>query len=580
MLTLQQLVVAAALIASVQATPDSRRTIKFKPPFKAMDPEHHKSIYNSFRTCSAACVKTETYAQYGDSAWDAFGTLGTYTACVSNCLATELLNAVNFYKASYGKIYDVGVNHLRLTKEYIAGKSDFDLIGNRTRVDYSCVLPNEYFVPWDKITVQTNAFYLKRGSSINSPQSNDYNRGIPVHVRADCYLNYCSQLTDGDKDAADLNYVDDANGLGGLKLQCDDNLYQYLASLQRNLGHQVLHPDHCDKVPNGACNDRVDCHVNLKPNPRGQCFDKSVCVVEKTRITGADGKSIDSDDRFSYLTELVVTEPDADGKCKDVTLNFAGDFFSHLTLKMKKIHGSDLGLYKVSGLPKAVNNQCTLTGTLGLPEDANPFTYTPADVGCAEYVHWTNFRDDKGNKYQHGNVEYINAKNYANHLTKQLFDYTQCPYYDEQLNQDKTITDVYDHEDTYGNGYSIACLYRTVTWKCDCMKAVINCYENESRFTSVLGKTLGRAASILCGLVLCQKPVVYRMFADADGLRHTLIMKEILLQSGADAVADNMSMASMAFLGFGLGMVAFVVTKQAVDARKKSTLEDGYRNLI
>ncbi|KDO26537.1 hypothetical protein SPRG_07939 [Saprolegnia parasitica CBS 223.65] len=603
MVNIQYLALAAATTSSVASRGIKQRPITFAPPFKSIDPSHFSSILGSFKNCVSTCTKTTSYADASKDAWTAFGTLGRYTACATSCVATEVLNTVGYYKSTYGLIYDVYANHLEQTKKYLAGASDFDMIGNRTRVDYSCCLPNEYFVPWEQVTVEVFAFYEPADKSFSATTKLNGN-GIPVNVRADKYLDYCAQDkgTNPKLTAFEANYLDGADGTGGLKLYCDAGLFYYLSTLKGNLGQQIIHPDYAKQVPNGACTKRTNCDVTLKPNPVGVCYDGSVCVVEKTRIVDEAGASVDSDDEYDYLTDIVVTKPSEKGTCDKVKLLWNNKKNRYLELTMLKVSGASLNLFKVSGLPRfePATRQCAFSGELGTRDIktvnklAVNWVWDPIDWFCSEWYQWIDFKAGDGKRYHHGNVEYCNARQYANHLTRELFDYTQCPFYNFQLDQDKSIADLYQNEDSDGTklttlygffdfnpGYSIACLYRIVSLKCDCMRAVVNCYENENAYTSVLGKTLGRASSILCGFILCQQPSIYRMFADADGLRHTVIMQEILLQTNLLDATSTSSIAAMVLVSFGLGMVAFVAVKHALaSTHAKSTMEDGYRNLI
>ncbi|OQR86338.1 hypothetical protein ACHHYP_10652 [Achlya hypogyna] len=603
MLSLRSLVVVAALQVALASTRGiSQRPIKFQPPFKAINPNQYANIYDSFKSCVASCTQETSYAAHNNDAWTAFNSIGGYTACATTCVANEALNTLSYFKSTYALIYDVYAKQLELTKKYLAGGEEFDLIGNRTHIDYSCCLPNEYFVPWDQVSVEVFAYFEPRDRSfVAATQTN--NNGISVNVRAEKYLSYCAQTKDGadPPNSFDFNYLNDATGTGGLRLYCDEGLYHYLSILKRNIGHEIVHPDYAKQIPNGACTKRTNCNVSLKPNPTGKCFDGTYCVVEKTHIVNATGYEIDSDDRYSYLTDLIVTAPNAAGRCDPIKLLWDASESYWLELNFLKVSGGDLDLFKVSGLPRfqptGLDAGCLLTGTLGTKDSFSfdnagvPLPWNAIDWYCAEYYQWIDYFDANGKKYENGGVEYCSAQHYANHLTKELFDYTECPLFDVKVGQ--ALDSNFDvqpgnHEDSlatlYGAidftpGYSIACLYRIVSLKCDCMRAVVNCYENENQYTSALGQTLGRASSILCGFILCQQPTIYRLFADADGLRHTVIMKEILLQTNLLDATSNASAAAIAFVAFGLGMIAFVATKQ-VSGYSKSTMEDGYRNLI
>ncbi|OQS07339.1 hypothetical protein THRCLA_00646 [Thraustotheca clavata] len=588
-----------ALVAAAQGSPYgvSQRTIKFPPPFKSLDPAQHKTIFANFKSCVGQCVKDTSYDAKSYDAWSALSNLGSYTACATTCVATEVLNTVGYYKSAYATIYDVYANHLVQTKKHLAGGPKFDFIGNRSRVDYSCCLPDEYFVPWDQVSIETFAFFQPQDRSYGGSTLLDDN-GFYVNVRAEKYLEYCAQVVDGNGQQSD--FLDDASGFGGLRLYCDTGLFYYLLAAKRNIGQQILHPSYAAKVPNGACTKRTNCDVTLKPNPKGRCFEGNVCVAQKTQIVNATGANVDSDDRCDYLTDLLVTKPSPKGTCDKIRLLWDNQTNYWLEIDFIKANGNDVDLYKVENLTRydSLHGTCNFTGTLGTADInsitalSNPSLFDIPDWLCTEFYEYADYRDSNNNLYHGGSVEYCNAQQYANHLTRELYDYTECPFYDSQLTQDKSFSDFFQHENTtdipfnffnapiFNPAYSIACLYRVVSLKCDCMRAVVNCYANENHFTTALGQTLGRASSILCGFILCQQPGIYRMFADADGIRHTLIMKEILMQTNLLDASSTTTIASTAFLSFGLGMIAFIAVKKFTKKNAKSAMEDGYRNLI
>ncbi|RHY42651.1 hypothetical protein DYB26_003221 [Aphanomyces astaci] len=595
MLAPQQLIIASALaVWTASADVYGTNVVHFKPPFKAFDPNHHKAVFSHFRTCSSQCSKDDSYDPYAGDPWGAFASLGGYTACVSSCLAHEILQLVTYYKSTYAKLLDVTENQLRLTKGYIAGTTDFDLIGNRTHVGYSCVLPDEYFIKWANVVVEVPIYFDNRG--------NGYTDTDPVYgslVRADKYLSYCNNVVQGDT-SIDFNALDDANGLGGLKVACNQALISYLTEVKQTIGHSILHPQLASTVPDGSCTKRTNCHVTLKPNPKATAFTAPyVCVAEKTlaHYAATIGYPFylneNREDDYAYLQDLVIRPVNGDtGACDDVVINSTsdGDEYTPLTISFKKVPSHHLELFTISGLPSYFGDagKCTLEGTLG---DAGAAAITHNDADCVKhvdtdvYAHPT--EDAPLGAYQTGAFEFSNARQYLNHLAFHATYSGICEGFEDntvgrlstadQINGNPvTNPSVFENEP-----YSIACLYRVFSLKCDCMQAVLQCYSLQAQYTTALGKTLGRAASVLCGFVLCQKASVYKLFLNAQGVAHTTILAEVLLQATSDHVQSSLPMASAALVSFGLGMVAFVAAKTLKSASaKKSSMDDGYANLI
>ncbi|CAK4658339.1 hypothetical protein LEN26_013552 [Aphanomyces euteiches] len=567
------------------------KKVRFKAPFKAFDPNHHTAVFAHFRSCASVCTKNDDYTPYASNsdAWAALAAIGSYSACVSSCVAHEILQLVTYYKSTYAKLLDITENQLRLARGYIAGTTDFDLIGNRTHVGYSCCLPDYYFVPWSKITIpvpiyfQDQARYVPEAPLDESPSSTS----APAYVRADTYLKYCNNVGDGDDDNVDWNAIDDGNGIGGLKISCDHDLVAYLTEVKQGLGQSILHPYYAQSVPDGACTKRANCNVNLKPNPKGVSLPPYVCVAEKTLAYYASNRGLFSEnkeDDASYLTELVYKEVNSDtGNCDPLTfLSNPSDNSTWLTITFKKISSKHIDVYTVINLPRSnYDYYCDLSYNVSITKLPNS-----TDLTCLRYIDTAEYWSIWGKYYyHHGAVEYCNAKQYVNHLQFHATYTGTCEGYED-------VVDVQTLKQQYITGsaqvpgrpywdetYSIACLYRIFSLKCDCMQAVLNCYTQYAHYSGIVGKTLGRATSILCGFVLCQKESVYKLFMNAQGLSHTQILAEVLLQATGQLESSAWNPASTAFLSFAAGMLAFVAAKQLAP-RAKSTMEDGYANLI
>ncbi|KAF0687956.1 hypothetical protein As57867_020271, partial [Aphanomyces stellatus] len=167
-----------------------------------------------------------------------------------------------------------------------------------------------------------------------------------------------------------------------------------------------------------------------------------------------------------------------------------------------------------------------------------------------------------------GLFEYTSLDQYASWLQTQLFDHSRCDIAALR----------YQHTDYPASYQTVACLYKIFTLKCNCMEAVLSCYSHTSKFDNALAKTIGTAASTLCGFILCQQPNIYSLFGEQYAIDHAILIKEFLQESGL-MTADATPALTM-LVAFGLGMVAFVVAKKATDSKKQVKMESGYQNLI
>ncbi|KAF0690000.1 Aste57867_18590 [Aphanomyces stellatus] len=562
----------------------------FRPPFKAFDPYHYQWVFSHFAQCTAQCARTSSYSPFtvadiSSNSLSVLNALGLYTACVSACVASEIVELVSYYKESYAKLLDVTEHQLRLTKGYIANTNDLDFLGNRTRIGYACVLPDEYFVEWSKLTVQV---------ALKLPNNDP---GPPAYVRAELYLSYCT--------AGGNDLLDNVNGLGGLQFACDAGTTNYLQALQQSVGHNILHPDLVEAVPPGQCTKGTP-QITLKPNPVAARYtgipgdyEGHVCVLQKTRngvalIVQAGGVE-NPEDADAYVTDLIVMDVNpATGACDSYELDDATNGNNPLTLTFTRVSTARLELFTVTGLPHSLGSDaCDLTDTLPVAPSGST---ADQDWYCVNSLTNIPFYDaNLPDPFYNGPLEYATASQYLNYLTYQVSSTALCNGVDffgfvgdnidtfsltNQLQTDLTRpTGEFPLNVPSSDGtYSIICLYRIFSLKCDCMKAVLNCYTLEAHYASALGQTLGRAASVLCGLVLCQKEPVYKLFMDAAGESHTAILAQVLLEASGQ-IESGLSSAVLMLLSVGAGMVAFVAAKHLAP-RAKSTMEDGYANLI
>lgn len=509
----------------------------FPPPRPVIDPKYYRTVLSGFQQCVQHKCDALPRA-YTTTAEESLATVGGYTACVTSCAASEVIRVCLDLKGLLAKIFDIGVSHLATAHKYLAGEGEFDVLGNNTHIDSSCCLPNDYFVDWSKLVM---AISMKFGDSEDV-------RLVSVEE----YVNFCIQK----REDPVQKY------LGKFDFLCSDDTIAYFLKMQTNIGHLILAPKCQTLAPEGSCDD------TLVANPRAVGFGQDICIAHECVEEGA--KQLLTVPIIKYPVDAMTYAESCEDEEHDT-----------YTLKFRRVPHSKVDFYTViEGLPSLrTEGVMLLADELQDPEGDCEYEQGLVTVneenGQFEEI---DFPDDAeveaiSSCPSTGLFEYCHVKQYVNWLQTQLFDLGGCP-----------IVDMKDQEvgDAPYAYYTLACLYRVVSLKCDCMEAVLNCYQHEYHFMTGLGKTLGKAASVMCGFILCQKPAVYSLLGGQAAIERANIMRAVLLEVGAMEIAPaGVPAATFAFLSFGLGMVAFVVTKAALRSSKSVVaVEDGYRNLI
>jgi len=340
-------------------------------------------------------------------------------------------------------------------------------------------------------------------------------------------------------------------------IACDQSITDYLQFLQRNLGDLILTPECYARAPDGACS-KDSAH-----NPRAVPFPSDVCVAYQAIV---DGKTRQLTEPL--LKPLVPQVSAYSDPCPPDTLPKTASQTDATIIKYYRVAQRDLKFWSVqTGLPSLQSKQgttttCTYGNGLVNPAPAQGFfawrpnpTFTQDEIDAARICPTD------------GLMEYCNVDQYASFLQTQLFDHTKCD-----------ITELRQQDTDYASSYqTIACLYKIFTLKCDCMEAVLSCYALSNKFSTALSKTIGQAASILCGFILCQRPSVYSLFGEEYAIDHALIMQE-LLSAGGLMNLTSATPALVVFVSFGIGMIALVAAKKLKTQTVK--VEDGYSNLI
>ncbi|CAK4165281.1 unnamed protein product [Aphanomyces euteiches] len=588
----------AATIASAGSSPSSgggrygstsgrysKPQVTFEPAYQIIDPSYSTNIFTRYQTCLTTKCSALPTAYSSGSYEDSLGTIAAYTSCVTSCAAAEALETVHDFQTLLGQVLEIGSSQLTSVRKHLSGQdSSFDPIAERVHIGESCCLPTDYFVEWSRILIPVQVDGLRKHEDpISEPSSYSYGSkgyksddgygggygedesalleeygGVPSDfsptymISAQEYLAYCT-----DKNNNAIGIKPKETWVGKVECDADGRLTQYLHFLQANIGHLILAPD-CDyKAPDHAC-----CESKAS-NPRAATFGVDVCVATEAEKNGkTETLSVPLvkpvDPTVSYKKACPPDDLDSDYVIYyERVAQRDLKFFTVTTGLPGGPYASDVAFLENNGEP--VQSDCTYGHGLAKGDGKGFFEHF--DVTDNDIEALKKCPED-------GLFEYCNLEQYAGWLQLQLFDHSGCD-----------IADLSTASSDIAASYqTISCLYKIFTLKCDCMEAVLNCYTHASKFDSALSKTIGQAASILCGFILCQQPKVYALFGEEYAIDHAILIKEFLQSSGLMTPSD-MAPALTMLVSFGLGMVALVAVKK-VTAQKQVKIENGYQNLI
>ena len=538
----------------------------FPQATQVLDPKYYQKVLNGFKECvDTKCTTLPTTYTVADS----LETVATYTACVTSCAASEMMSVTVDFKSLIGKLIDIGSSQLAKSHRYLAGEdSEFDVLGSNIHIQESCCLPNDYFVPWEELV------FLAR---VKFPNDETYESERFISVKS--YLEYCTQEDQSEDNVLFLNK---------LEIECHSNWVKYFHEMSKNVGHLILSPKCKSLAPSGACSKDLD------NNPQSDAFGEAMCIAYDYI---KDGKR-------EEITQPIMKYPSREYEYKDSCKSDQDE--EETVIHYRRVPREHVPYYTmISGLPsgredieleefeigKKFPKQCIYDQGLVKHVASNETVIRYGMVSDEDIPTWR----EKKSMYKcprNGRFEYCNMKQYVHWLQEQLFDVSGCPmttsnrrhhhHHHHHHHHSESESEEEEPSDSPYAYYTLACLYRVISLKCDCMEAVLTCYEHEYQFSTTIGKTLGKAASVLCGFILCQKPKVYSLLGGERAINRANIMKQVLMQVGAISHESSFPPVTFAFLAFGCGMLAFILTKAAINGKgaDKISVEEGYRNLI
>lgn len=515
----------------------------FHKPGPLINPKYYKSILSNFKKCRQH--KCGSLGRgYSTDIKKSISIVGAYTSCVTACAADEAFRVIQDLKSNLAKLNDIGFAQLVIARKYLGGQSDYDVIGNCTRIDDSCCLPESYFVGWDRLMIPVSVAAIDTDHKVETvltPGAKAVSAdNVPRMVSVDSYLKKCTVGADD----LDIEWLDH------IRFNCDPDTVRYLELIQHNVGHLVLAPKCTNLAPDNACN------KEKHDNPRATEFREDMCVA---RFCALNGKTQAID--IPLVKPTIPAEKWEDSCPSDTTVRVTGTGDDEtIKIQYERIPRAHLLYFTVTkGFPSASIASADVLAAAAngtLDEVSCVYDQGLAVADSDDFFNAVTFNASlieaaKVCPYQ-GLYEYCNMDQYASYLQRQLFDNDDCQVLDMRDSGS-------DLPQFYG---TLACLYKITALKCDCMQAVLNCYEHEYHFSEALAQTIGKAASILCGFLLCQRPSVYALFGGQGSIEKARIMRELMSQVGLSVPSmASMPPATFAFLSFGLGMVAFVTTK-------------------
>jgi len=540
--------------------------VVFPEPLPILDKNQYRDILSLFEQCKELkCVHSES--SFTDI-HESIAELGEYTSCVTGCAAEQIFHTIVNYKQALGDLYEIGANKLLQARKYIAeGVETFDIIGTGTRIKDSCCLPNENFVKPEEIVIPVTITATDVNGVLSSVNNNDQTIYEPTTTRMISVKKYVNLCTTNDGVFNDEE---------GLKIVCDPNWIKYYQLLQHNVGHLVKTPASSKTAPPKSCDEHG------VENPTAQYLQYDVC-----RATYYIRNNFKYPVEELLIKPVIATYSQSDSCPSDhIMTEEAGSTVS--IIEYERQDPENASYYVVSdGLPSQAAfdgnpsetseelvaaiasgdyEQLTCQYNQGLATFDGVRFYTPKDPPSSSAI-------EAAKVCPYGGLfEYCNMQQYTSFLTKQLFDNDGCSVVDMRG----------DNYGFKGSAYTLSCLYKIISLKCDCMEAVLNCYEHQFSFTSALSNTIGKSASVLCGFVLCLKPSVFSLFGGKGAIEKADIMRGLLTQVGISVPSvSSMPPATFAFLAFGIGMIAFVATKMVSrKANNAITIDNGYAQLI
>lgn len=544
--------------------------VSFPEPAPIISPSAYLDVFSRFQKCKETkCALAKD--GYSTDISESIAVLGEYTSCVTGCSAAQIFWSMSQYKETLGQMFEIGAAQLVAAREYLAGTSDdYGVVEHATRIGESCCLPKDAFTTWDQILIPVTMVTHGQADTIthnlNQDEDLDSTSGVPRMISVSTYISLCTD---------DLLNPYVGEWKENLRVNCDSAWVEYLELLQHNIGQLIMKPETSQSAPAGSCAMTEDTVSNplAEDFPHDICLAKS-CVIDGT-VVKIDIPIAKPTIRSKYMRDACPSDIIKAGSTVVFELKYERS-------EAKEKH--EIPYYTLtSGLPSSsgllshdsqndIVKKAIAQGnfgpldckfTQGLGEGQNDF-YSPVAPPSIEAI-------NAAKMCPYGGLfEYCNMQQYSSFLQRQLYDNGACQVVDmRSWDQDHAV-----------NYNTLACLYKTVSMKCDCMEAVLNCYEHQFNFKDAMAGTIGKAASVLCGFILCLRPKVYSLFGGQHAVEQANIMRGLLNQVGLSVPsASSMPPATFAFLAFGIGMVAFVATKIVSKKTRKTGQDEGYAQL-
>jgi len=579
-----------------------------------VDPKAFFYLMSSFEQCKKH--KCEQYGydnyEYSDDYKTMLSSVGEYVSCNMACGAATLVKASCKMAEDVNKVYQIAKHQL----EYVSGKVEDEKIRDmHLKIGESCILAESEFVDYTYIT----------GTFNNIVDGIDYHLSLD-QLRERCHNQHSREVL-----------AFEAAGIP--KKICTDDVKHTLNRLHRNAGKNVL-SEHCGYRDNTCsqvlqsnprssqisqstlCQPKhfrmrvvdttksegdygyVQDHVGLDLGDVVLGIQSAECdmiesdvtnkiVAKKTFITKKELKHLtkayedcEEADRITHLVSQYATY-----NKKKETWKLHKDLAFDFQMPFRKMHTRDRFLQINDNLPSKVK---------AVPEIDSHLAQVTSDIKMKEYT--DNIANAENSfasdfcEYDESLTEDVKNLDIGADMIKALGK-EKCVagkngYEFQRLEQWKdvvaeSLTDDHGCKIEYLSDKAhlepsmtstLVCAKRIADMKCQCMNAVINCFQqNGYKDSNAVTQTVGKVAALLCAQFLCMSPMNFAQMSGLGAFRAAKVMKVILAQANlaSDPSMSSLPPASFAFLAFGMGMFAFVVTQAVLKKRRRSVSESG-----
>jgi hypothetical protein len=587
----------------------------FKKSYTLFDEKEWWKLYSSYDQCKSHKCKQYGYEsyEYSDDYKQMMSAVGNYVTCNVACAAATFVKATCKQSEYYNKLYWMADAQL----QSLDGKDAAAIRDMHLKRGEACILQDDEFVNYEDIAIQINDIHEKEGAG---------------YVSADTLLKHCQR-----KDlyaTASASGLLPPYDTKQTKYSCSKDLTRYLDALKSGAGSDIL--SHDCTLREGACTHVLQANPRAAPIEESQLCElqgyKFVVMDKHDDIE--EVMFIENLYKYGFVGQCEAEEPvtlqdeirkaaidailkDSEGCEQEAEIkSFISRNFKLITTDEKnpfyKIKGGrTIKRYAVNKLRGTHGRYVTVNGNLPSKkreesardaklaeittmimekkseDDDNDINlsvkckYEAALLNIKKEGELYALQDEAEMKVDNvieatgtadcvaGEVgyEFQNVKQFSTYLYEMLTSEKGCSQSDLVSATSVNPAMVYTYK----------CAQKVYDMQCQCMNVVLNCFQEQGYYEgNAATKTIGKVFGLLCALLWCKVPKNFAFMNGVQAFRSAQMIKVVLAQANLlDApTMSSLSPASFAFIAFGMGMVAFVVT-QAVLKTRRGNLSTG-----